>query len=151
MRRAARLGLAGAAVAMLLSGCVTPAPSTSAYESKAGMTAEAADSAASTALVATRAYLHRRMGSAYLETLLVDAEESLTSVHDTFDSVQPPATEAADALRGTLDPLLENAGSALTDLRIAGRRNSSHDLRTAAGALSSVAARLDAFGKQHAS
>lgn len=140
-----------AAGALLLSGCVTPAPDTSAYESKAGMTAEAADSAASTALVATRAYLHGRMGSAYLETLLVDAEESLGSVHDTFDSVQPPPAEAADALRSTLDPLLENAGSALTDLRIAARRKSSPDLRTAAGALSSVADRLAAFGKQHAS
>ena len=149
MRQALAPGLVAAA--LLLSGCVTPAPDTSAYESKAGMTAEAADSAAATALVATRAYLHGRMGSAYLETVLVDAEESLGSVHDTFDSVQPPAAEAADVLRSTLDPLLEKAGSALTDLRIAARRNSSPDLRTAVGALSPVADRLEAFGKQHAS
>jgi hypothetical protein len=149
VRRALGLGLAAAS--LLLAGCVTPAPTTSAYESKAGMTAEAAGSEVGTALVATDAYLHGRMGSAYLETLLSESEDSLGSVHDTFDSIQPPDAEGADSLRGALDPLLEDAGSAVTELRIAARRDRSDDLRTTAGALSSVAKKLDAFAKQHAS
>jgi hypothetical protein len=144
------LGLGLTAASLLLAGCVTPAPTTSAYESKAGMTAQAAVSEASTALVATDAYLHGRMGSGYLETLLSESEDSLGSVHDTFDSIQPPAAEGADALRGTLDPLLQDAGSAVTELRIAARRNRSADLRTVAGDLKTVVDELDAFGKQHA-
>jgi len=148
--RSALVAVAGA-TALLVAGCVTPAPSTSAYESKAGMTAEAAVSEVRTAIVATDAYLAGRMNSGYLETRLVGSEESLGSVHDTFDSVQPPATASADALRGTLDPLLDDAGAAVTDLRIAARRDPSDDLRTTAGDLSGVADELEAFGKQHAS
>ena len=41
-----------AAIALLLAGCVTPAPSTDAYAAKAGRTAQAAVSAARTALLA---------------------------------------------------------------------------------------------------
>jgi hypothetical protein len=115
------------------------------------MTAKAAVSEINTALVATDAYLQGRMGSAYLETLLSESEDSLGSVHDTFDSVQPPATAGADALRGTLDPLLDDAGAAVTELRIAARRDRSADLRTTAGDLSNVVDQLDAFGKRHAS
>ena len=145
------LGLVAAGATFLLAGCVTPAPTTSAYESKAGMTAQAAVSEGSTALVATDAYLHDRMGSSYLETLLTESEDSLGSVQDTFDSIQPPATEGADALRNTLDPLLDEAGSAVTELRIAARRGRSDDLRAAADDLSVVVHQLDAFGKKYAS
>jgi Mn2+/Fe2+ NRAMP family transporter len=42
-------------------------------------------------------------------------------VRATFDSVQPPATSAADELRAALDPLLESAASDVTELRIAAR------------------------------
>ena len=145
------LGTIVAAAGLLLGGCVAPAPSASAYEAKAGMTADAAVSEVRTALVATDAYLLGRMGAAYLETLLVEAEEALGSVHDTFDSVQPPAAPSADSLRDTLDPLLQEAGSALTELRIAARRDRDDDLRTTADDLTGVAEELEAFGKQHAS
>jgi hypothetical protein len=145
------LGLVTAAACLLLAGCVTPAPTTSAYEYKAGMTAEAAVSEVRTALVATDTYVAGRLTAAYLETLLVEAEESLGSVRSTFDSVQPPATPDADALRDALDPLLEDAGSGVTELRIAARRDRQDDLRTTAGDLSGVADELEAFGKQHAS
>jgi len=143
------LGLAVAATVLLLAGCVAPAPTTAAYEAKAGMTADAAVSEVRTALVATDAYLHGRMGSAYLETMLVAAEEALGSVQDTFDSVQPPAAAGADSLRDTLDPLLDDAGSAVTELRIAARRDRDVTLRTTAGDLTGTADELEAFGKQH--
>jgi hypothetical protein len=140
-----------AVAGLLLGGCVTPAPSTSAYESKAGMTADAVVSEVRTALVATDSYLQGRMTAAYLETLLVDAEESVGSVHDTFDSVQPPGAPGADSLRDTLDPLLEDASSGVTELRIAARRDQKDDLRTTAGDLSGVADELEVFAKRHAS
>ena len=138
------------AVALLAGGCVAPAPTTAAYEEKAAMTAEAAVSEARTALLATDTYLRDGLTGAYLESVLVDAEEALGSVRATFDSVQPPETEAADALRTTLDPLLEDAGSALTDLRIAARRDARDELRTTAEELTGTADELEAFGEEHA-
>src|SRR5215207_3900466 len=109
------------AAALLAGGCVAPAPTTADYESKAAMAADAAV-----------------------------AEEALGSVGATFDSVQPPATAGADALRETLDPLLEDAGSAVTDLRIAARRDARDDLADTAAELSDVADDLEAFGTEHA-
>jgi hypothetical protein len=141
------LGLALCAAA--LAGCVAPAPDTSAYESKAGTAASAAVSAARTALTAEHTYLADRLPSSYLEQLLVESEDALGSVQTSFDSVQPPATSGADALRQALDPLLEKAGSSLTDLRIAARRDRPADLRSAAGDLSAVADKLDAFAQEH--
>jgi hypothetical protein len=140
-------GLVG--LALLLTGCVTPAPTTSAYEGKAGGTAQAAVSAVRTALLAEDAYAHGKLTAAYLESTLVDAEDSLGSVQTTFDSVQPPDTGAADDLRGTLDPLLEDAGSGLTDLRIAARRDDAAALTSTAADLTGVADKLDAFAQEH--
>jgi hypothetical protein len=145
---AARL-VALAVCALATAGCVAPAPDTSAYESKAAMTAEAAVSAARTAVVASDAYRRDRLAGTYLEPVLVDAEEALGSARTTFDSVQPPPTGEADALRSTLDPLLESAGSALTDLRIAARRDRSDDLSTAVTELTEATDRLDAFAEEH--
>ena len=147
MNRAPLLGIALAALA--LTGCVAPAPDDASYESKAGMTAQAALSAARTAILSTRTYADGKLPGTYLEPVLQDAEQTLSSVRDTFDSVQPPATSAADRLRATLDPLLESAGSDVTDLRIAARRGRSGDLASAAGDLSGLADRLEAFGQEH--
>jgi hypothetical protein len=141
--------VAGAAVA-LVTGCVAPAPTTADYEAKAAMTADAAVSELRTALLAEDGYAKNNLTAAYLETVLVDAEEALGSVQHTFDSVQPPDTSAADDLRSTLDPLLEDAGSGLTDLRIAARRDDTAELESIAGSLSGVADQLETFGKQHA-
>jgi hypothetical protein len=149
MRRGVALALA-ALTAAGVAGCVAPAPSTSAYEAKAAMSAEAALSAVRTALLAEDAYAHGGLTAAYLETVLVESEEAVGSVRTAFDSVQPPATAAADALRDDLDPLLEEAGSGLTDLRIAARRDREDDLRATAEELSGVADELDTFGKEHA-
>jgi hypothetical protein len=138
-----------AVLALLLTGCVTPAPTTSAYEGKAASTAQAAVSAVRTALLAEDAYARGKLTAAYLESTLVDAEESLGSVQTTFDSVQPPDTRAADDLRGTLDPLLEDAGSGLADLRIAARRDDAAALTSTAAHLTGVADKLDAFAQEH--
>jgi hypothetical protein len=147
--RAARAALLAALLG--LAGCVTPAPTTSAYAGKAGSTAEAAVSAVRTALLAEDAFVRGRLTAAYLETTLVDAEDTIGSVRATFDSVQPPDTPAADGLRGTLDPLLEQAGSGLTDLRIAARRDDRAALASTADDLGGVADRLEAFAQELAS
>ncbi len=147
--RCPAVACAAALCVLTLSGCVTPAPDDPAYESKAASTAVAALSASRTALLATRTYAADRLPGTYLEPVLVAAEESLDSVRSTFDSIQPPPTAAADGLRNDLDPLLESAGSAVTDLRIAARRNRSDDLDSAADDLTGVADQLESFAQEH--
>jgi hypothetical protein len=147
-RRGAATVLAAAGIG-LLSACVTPAPTTADYEGKAVMTAEAAVSAARTAVTAARAYADGKLPATYLEPMLVDAEDTLDSVQSTFTSIQPPATAAADHLRGTLEPLLDDAGSAATAMRIAARRESTTALTAAAGDLAAAADDLDAFAREH--
>jgi hypothetical protein len=147
MTRSTVLGLALATLA--LSGCVAPAPDDAAYESKAASTAKAAVSESRTALLATRTSADGRLPGTYLEPVLVDAEEALGSVQTTFDSVQPPATSAADHLRAALDPLLQSAASDLTELRIAARRERADALRSAARDLTGIADKLEAFAQEH--
>ena len=79
----------------------------------------------------------------------MDAEEALGSIRTTFDSVQPPATRAADELRRTLDPLLESAASDVTELRIAARRERPGALATTADDLAGVADQLEGFAQEH--
>jgi hypothetical protein len=144
-----RAGAWGLAAALLLTGCVAPATTTSGYASKAGRTAQAAVSAVRTALLAEDAYLRGRLTGTYLETTLREAEGTVGSVRSTFDSMQPPETSGADGLRATLDPLLEQADSGLTDLRIAARRDDRAGLTSAAGDLARTADRLDGFAREH--
>jgi hypothetical protein len=148
-----RIGGGGAVLLAvgLLTSCVTPAPSTSAYESKAAMTAQAAVSSVRTALLAEQSAARDGVTGPYLETVVMDAENDFGSVQNTFDSVQPPDTPGADRLRDQLDPLLEQAGSGLEDLRIAVRRDSPHDMAQAADDLRPVADKLDAFAQEHQS
>ena len=143
-----RAGVALAAAAVL-SGCVAPAPTTDAYESKAAMTAQAALSAARTAVLATRAHADEQLPAPYLESTLVDAEKAIGSVQATFTSIEPPATDAADRLRSTLDPLLGDAASAVTDMRIAVRRDRPTALSTAAADLAHAADELERFSQEH--
>jgi hypothetical protein len=142
-------GLAGACCALVLTGCVGPAPDDAAYEAKAAQTAQSALSAARTALLSSRTFLDDRLTSAYLDPVLTAAEQTLGSVRTTFDSVQPPPTAASDDLRSTLDPLLESAGSDLTELRIAARRDRTGALGSTADHLSKTADQLEAFAAEH--
>jgi hypothetical protein len=142
--------LAAAALAIgLCAGCVTPAPTTDVFEAKAGLTAQDANSSAATAVLAVRTYESGKLTPQALEVLLEECEDGLGSVTSTFDSVQPPDTDAADALRSQLDDLLADAGDATSTLRIAARRGDTGTLREAAGSLQQVTDRLDAFAKEH--
>src|SRR5438477_141116 len=75
-----------------------------------------------TARLATRQRLASRLPDRYLEPMLVACEKGLGALSSTFDSVQPPDTRAADALRAGLDELLQDASGAVGDARIAQRR-----------------------------
>ncbi|MEP7179679.1 MAG: hypothetical protein ABI775_11355 [Pseudonocardiales bacterium] len=74
------------------------------------------------------ASLRGRMMHAYLLTILSESEDAFSSIQNTFDSIQPPATVRADQLRDSLDTLLSDGSDGLTQLRILARRQDNHEL-----------------------
>lgn len=131
-----------------VTGCVGPAPTVDSYEGKAAHTARDALSQLETARLAVE---HSGgMSAAYLETVLVDAEQSYSSVQATFTSIQPPDDPAADRLRDELDPMLSDGSDGIAHLRILARRGERAALVSAAVKLAEVAEGLDRFGEEHA-
>jgi hypothetical protein len=138
-------------LAALATGCVGPAPDTATYAGKAGQTAKAALSAVETGRQAVETATAGRMTQPYLETVLSGAEDDLSSVQQTFDSIQPPDDPAADRLRGQLDGILSDGADGLAQLRILARRDEPAQLAATARQLGSVASDLRRFSAEHPS
>jgi hypothetical protein len=90
-----------------------------------------------------------KLTAAYLETVLVDAEDAFSSVQGSFDSIQPPDNPAAGKLRSDLDGLLTPGADGLGELRILARQGRQGALIKTAATLAPVASGLDAFGREH--
>jgi hypothetical protein len=150
MSRAAARVAPAVALALALAGCVAPAPTVSAYESKAARTAHNALSAVQTAQLGLAASQQGRLTRQYLAVLLSDSEDAFGSIQQTFDSVQPPDDPVADKLRDDLDTLLSDGADGLGQLRIAARRQRTADMAQASKALRPVAAGLARFEQEHA-
>jgi hypothetical protein len=138
------------AIAILLSGCVGPATTNSAYSGKAVRTANDALSEVQTARLAVETSLDHNLPRAYLEVLLQEAEDAFSSIQNTFDSIQPPDTSTADKLRDQLDEVLSDGSDALSQLRIAARRDDTGELRTTSASIKSIADKLRSFAEEHA-
>ena len=146
-RASAVAGILGAA--LISAGCVGPARTTATYENKAVRTAADSPSQLQTALLSVNASLRGRMMHPYLITVLSDSEDAFSSIQTTFDSIQPPDTRAADALRTGLDTLLSDGADGMMQLRILARRNDTRMLAVEAHKLTSTAAGLDRFKREH--
>lgn len=142
-------GLAATSLALVLTGCVGPAPSYEAYNQHAAMTAADAVSAARTAVLATQADQQGRMTGAALLVLVQESEAALGALGSTFDSVQPPNDGRSDALRRELDALLQDAQGAVQDLRIAARRGDDAAMDRAATTLAIAGDALADFEELH--
>jgi HPt (histidine-containing phosphotransfer) domain-containing protein len=130
---------------LVLSGCVGPARTTHTYESKAVRTANDSVSQLQTALLSVETSLRGRMMHADFETVLSASEDALSSIQNTFDSIQPPETDRADQLRNRLDTLLSDGADGLAQLRILARRQDTHKLAAEAHKLTAQAAVLEKF------
>jgi hypothetical protein len=118
-----------------LAGCATtPSRSYDDYRHKAANTAEAMISAVATAQLAGDLLTNNRAFGPFINVTVTDAESDANSIASTFDSVQPPDTRSDD-LKNSLDAALQQATSALSDLRIAVRRHHLDDARAAIQAL----------------
>jgi len=136
------------ATTVLLAGCVGPATSTSSYAGKAGHTAEDALSQLETARLAVETSARGNMLGNTLEVMLSEAEDGFNSVQATFDSIQPPDTPQADALKDKLDPILSAGADGLEKMRIAARRGDADVLKATATDLSKVSRQLQAFSDE---
>lgn len=140
----------GAVVLMLaLSGCVGSARTTASYEGKALRTAQDGLSVLHTALLSVQTSLSGRMMQAYLETVLSESEDAFSSIHATFDSIQPPNTDTSDQLRDSLDNLLADGADGMAQLRVLARRQDSSALAAEARKLVATTERLGKFVKDH--
>ena len=123
MRRPFRTLRAAAActiAAALLSGCVLPAWGEDSYRGKAQTTASAAQSEVATAKLTVETLLRGSLQKAYADEVVSADEAALGSISDAFGSVQPP--RASDELRSEVLDLVDEAGDAVADVRIAVRR-----------------------------
>jgi hypothetical protein len=144
-----RRGLLVLATALALAGCVGPATTTAAYRGKAVHAAGAAVSELQTVVLTSGAVLDGKMMQAYAETVVSEAEDALSSVQGSFDSIQPPDDTVSDQLRSEVDGLLTAGLGDLSDLRIALRRGADQELAQLADALRQTAAKLAAFSEAH--
>jgi|1185.fasta_scaffold149696_2 hypothetical protein len=131
----------------ILTGCVGHAATTGAYRGKAHHSAQAASSSLQTALLAVQTSAKGNLLDPYLDTVLSQAEDDLGSVQQQFDSIQPPNTTEADALRNQLDTLLTKGSSTLSDLRIAARRDQQGEMVHTAQDIPPLVTKLDSFAR----
>jgi hypothetical protein len=138
----------GLVCVVLVGGCVAPARTYKPYEADAVTTAEEAQSAIETALLATRAAATDRAYGNYLSAVFADSEDTASAVQSSFDSEQPPS-RLADRLHTDLDSILQDAASVLVALRIHARRGEIGRLKAIAQPLQKVTKDLDGFIKAH--
>jgi hypothetical protein len=146
-RRSVGVGLL--TVVLTLSACVGPATTIAAYEGKARRAAEDASSAVNTALLGVRIHQRGSLLENYFETMLSQAEDDISSVQTSFDSIQPPNSKSSDKLRDQLDNLLSDGISGISQLRFSARREDRPALDQAAAQLAPTAEDLTQFVESH--
>jgi hypothetical protein len=117
----ARGVLVALACALVLAGCASPSPDYADYQNKVASSAKAMTSVVNTARLGALAWQRQQVTAAYADTVVTDAEKDAGSVITALDSRQPP-DERSIRLKQQVDQPLQDASSALTDLRIALRR-----------------------------
>ena len=127
---------------------VGPARTFDKYEGKAVTTAKSVLSNVATVRLAARAGSRDRAFGPYLSVLISDAEESISGVQGTFDSIQPP-DDRADGLARELDQVLGDALEHVRDMRVAVRRGELSDLTKTAAPLADDVHKLQRFQEQH--
>jgi hypothetical protein len=135
-----------------LVGCtqiVGPARTFRDYELKAASTAKSVRSSVQTARLTLRLGADDDAFAPYLSVMASESEDGGTAAASTFDGIQPPDARA-DALADRLDPLLQRATDALTEVRVKARRTELGTPQPGLDArLGLVARALDRFEEVH--
>lgn len=122
-------------------GCVTPALNGGAFieNGKGAMTS--ALSATATGHAALEARLAGHATKAYADVVVTDSEKAIAPIEASFGGVQPPSPDLDPTRTAVLDAL-SKAGDALSDARIAVRRDDDDAMRQAISELDDAAAGL---------
>ncbi len=136
------------ATGLILSGCVGSARWSSAYQGKAGATADQMVSAVETARLSARVAATHKAFAPYLSVMIAEAEQDADSIQGAFHSIQPP-DDPSDVLRDQLGRLLSIATDTISRMRIAARRSDFGEVERLANSLSGVSEKLDAFAQAH--
>jgi len=134
-------------VGAVLSSCAVPAKDDRDYAAKAGHSAQVMIGIVQTARYAAGLRLDGRLPEPTADTVVSTAEQDAQSVITSFDSRQPPGTES-DKRRQAVDQPLQDAGSRLTDLRVALRMGDRTQVRQLVSQLARTADALQPFTGQ---
>jgi hypothetical protein len=145
--RAARRATALLVLA-IAAGCVAPARSYDAFESKATESAWASVSDARTAILAAGLAVRGRTFAPLTAVQLAEAAAGAATTAETFASIQPPDA-ASDRLRAELMPLLRRAADLIAEMRIAARRDDASAIGRLRAPLAPVADALERFAEDH--
>ncbi len=118
------------------------------YKGKATTTAEEVVSATQTVLVMSKTATKHNAFGPYTAMVIADAEDQISGLIGTFDSVQPP-NRAADRLHESLDDLMADALSHVQKMRIAARRGVVDGLAQLARPVRADTKKLQAFVDAH--
>jgi hypothetical protein len=133
---------AALAVVLLACGCAGPNTTDGGYRAKTTGAMRDISSALATVRLAEHLDAHGRMAFALTDESISEAESDASSAESSWESRQPPS-HAALALHDKVEGPIQDAVSALTDLRIAERRADSAGVAEALGEVDKAAAEID--------
>jgi len=146
--RRALAPVVGAALALALAGCISPARTDEQYNAKAVAAVEAASSEVATVHLVVSQRSKRKVTSPYADEVVTASETALDAIEGAFGAVQPPSP-LADATYAEVSEVLGNARDAVTHTRFAVRRDDDaayadllEELGSAGDDLSALEARL---------
>ena len=131
---------AAVSLCVLLAGCVSPALGPSSYRGKGQAAVQAALSEVETVRLVIEQLQRARIPTAYADETVSASEQALSSISDSFGSVQPP--RQSDEVRSEVSELLDDANDVVGDARVATRRTDRAKLADLAGELHDLADRL---------
>jgi hypothetical protein len=120
-RRAVVCVCLAVAIVVVVSGCAGPAVTDGGYRAKTAGTLNNVSSALATAKLAMQLDARGRMALALTDQSVSEAESDAASAQSSWESRQPPS-ETALKLHDQVQQPIQDAVSALEDLRIAQRR-----------------------------
>jgi hypothetical protein len=107
---------------LVLGACAPTARTLGPYRAKAAKTAEALESAVASDLLVIESVKRRHPTAAYVSVATSQAEDDASTAASSFLSIDPPGGDEATKLRDDLSDLVDQAQSAMGDVRIAGHR-----------------------------
>ena len=129
---------------LALTGCVTTAVDSGAYVENGKAALDSTISATAAAQLALQARLSGDAPRIFTDVVVTESEGSIAPIESSFGGVDPP-TPSDDGLRNAVLDAVGKAGDALSDARVAVRRDdmtalaqAGDDLKTAQTALQSL-------------